>query len=402
MISTGATALNDKKIRFHYLDGVRGVAAFLVIFYHFRNAFFDKTENSSGFVFLWQQLDLFFLKAEFSVQLFFVLSGFVLAYNSFYRENFLKKQWIKRYYRLVMPVFISSLIYFFLIKSGALGFDALSKIHTNSWIEMHWQMEFTLPQFFIRFFYSFLLFFDWQFIWNINSSLWTIPVELFWSYILFAHFAVMKFIKKKWMKNIFLAGAILFLIRFVEITGENYAVLFLAGALMALNFDFLRQFFSQSYRRYLLLATAIGYTIVVENGWWLAESYSYPFRWGFFAAMIYILLALVSQKIQEIFSLPFVQWLGRISFALYLLHLLVIGTAASWLYVSVPFFRADTGLLLLLLITILLSLGISDLFTRYIDEPLMNLFDIYYKKLTGSKRNTLVTQAAKINDKTGA
>lgn len=365
---------------------MRGIAAFLVIFYHFRNAFFDVSKNGKGSVFFWDKFDLFFLTAEFSVQLFFVLSGFVLAYNSFNRSSFLNKQWIKRYYRLFVPVFLSSLIYFVFSKQGLFWFDRLSAIHSNEWIRMHWQMEFSFPQFLLRFVYSFLLFSDWQFIWNVNSSLWTIPVELYWSYILFLTFVVVKKIKSMWVKNLFLAGSILFIIRFIEIIGENYAVLFLCGALLALNFEGLRNFFSKKYKKIILFVLTLLYIYVVENGL-LRESPSYPFRWSFFAAVLFILLAITSAKIQWLFSLRFIQWLGRISFSFYLLHLLVIGSFSAWLYVSVPFLRNDGGLFILFLITVIVSLAVAHLFTKFIDEPLMKMFDVYYKKMTALKLN---------------
>lgn len=347
--------------------------------------FFDNSKNSHVYSYLWQKLDLFFLNADFSVQIFFALSGFVLSYNSINKKDFLKKQWVKRYYRLVAPVFIASLFYYIFIKAGILSF---SSIYSNEWIRRHWQISYTFPQFLIHFFFHFLLLSDWQFIFGINSSLWTIPIELLWSYILFAHFYIMRFIKLVWIKNIFFLFSVLFIIRFVESTGENYAVLFLGGALMALNYKTICLFFNQPYRRYLLLAVAVFYTIIVEKGW-LMESISLPFRWSFFAAMLYLLLALVSVKLQNFFSLSFLQWLGRISFSLYLLHLLIIGSIASWLYTDFSFFRVDGGLLLLLAITVLISFLVADLFARFVDEPLMKLYDKVYNRVTLNNKKSI-------------
>jgi len=377
--------ISNPGIRFHYLDGIRGVAAFLVIFYHFKNAFFDSSKNSSAYTYLWQKLDLFFLNADFSVQIFFALSGFVLAYNSFNKEKFLKKQWIKRYYRLVIPVFIASLFYYLFIKTGILSF---SSIYSNEWTSRHWQVSYTFPQFVIHFFFHFLLLSDWQFIFGINSSLWTIPIELLWSYILFAHFYLINFIKQVWVKNLFLLLSVLFIIRFTEATGKSYGFLFLGGALMALNYKAIRHFFNQAYRRYFLLALAVLYTVIVEKGW-LAESFSLPFRWSFFAALLYLLLALVSVKLQYFFSLPFLQWLGRISFSLYLLHLLIIGSIASWLFTDFSFIRLDGGLLLLLAITILVSLLVANLFSRFVDELLMKLYDKVYNRIILNKKKSI-------------
>lgn len=380
------TELTNGKHRFVYLDGIRGVAAFIVIFGHFRSAFYDDSKNSGLSSFFWRKFDLFFLKADFSVQLFFVLSGFVLAYNSFNRDSFLKKQWIKRYYRLVMPVFLSSILYLVFFKNGLIWFQQLSLIQTNDWISKHWTIEFGWSQFLLRFFYSFIFFSDWQFIWNVNSALWTIPVELYWSYILFAFFLIVRVIKKTWMRSIVLAGGLLILIRFVEIIGEEYAVLFLAGALLALNFEGIKRIFSKRYSRLIFFVFILGYMYVVEKEW-LRESPSYPFRWGYFAAIFLIFFALISSTVQRIFSVTFIQWLGRISFALYLLHLLVVASLGAWLYVELPFLRTNSGLFLLLGIVLAVSFGIAHLFTKFVDEPLMKMFDVYYKKLPALKLN---------------
>jgi peptidoglycan/LPS O-acetylase OafA/YrhL len=127
-----------KPIRFDYLDGVRGVAALVVVFGHFKNAFFYEPENGTLSTNFWKQFDLFFLTGGFSVQLFFVLSGFVLAYNSFARKSFLRKQFFKRGYRLFAPVFISSLLYYFFAQNNLFYFRQLAAHHTSPWIAEHW------------------------------------------------------------------------------------------------------------------------------------------------------------------------------------------------------------------------------------------------------------------------
>jgi peptidoglycan/LPS O-acetylase OafA/YrhL len=97
-------------------------------------------------------------------------------------------------------------------------------------------------------------------------------------------------------------------------------------------------------------------------------------------AVIYVCIALRSITIQKIFSNSIIVWLGRISFPMYLLHILVIASISSYFYISVDFFRGDIGLLLLLLITLTITFVISHLFTVFIDEPLMKTFDKVYSK----------------------
>lgn len=111
--------------RFDYLDGLRGIAALLVVISHFKNGFFSVENNSSVFASIWKTLDFFIFQGHFCVQIFFVLSGFVLAYNSFNRPTFLHKQWIKRIYRLGIPVLITSIIYFIFTQANLFYFNQL-------------------------------------------------------------------------------------------------------------------------------------------------------------------------------------------------------------------------------------------------------------------------------------
>jgi len=370
----------NKSIRLNYLDGVRGVAAFLVIFGHFKNAFFVAAENSPITTGFWNLFNHFFLTAEFCVQLFFVLSGFVLAYNSFTKHSFLTKQWSKRFFRLFAPVFLSSLVYFFVAKGGGFYFKQLSLLHTNGWITEHWVDIYTLPEFIKQFFFDFIFLSSWPFVFNINSALWTIPIEFYWSYVLFICFYCMKFLKSRLIENVLLSAAILFAIRFAPFKGVLYGMLFLSGALLARNHTFIVAFFSR-WKKYLLLFVIIALSIAIEMKW-LPSVENLPFRWTFVIAFLLILFVLVVKPVQSLFETIIVHWLGRISFSLYLLHLLVIGSPGAWLFVNISFFRSDAGLFALFFIVLLLALVLAHIFTKYVDEPMMNWFDRVYKIVT--------------------
>ena len=377
-----------KSIRLNYLDGVRGVAALLVVFGHFKNAFFVDTENALITTGFWNLFNYFFLSAEFCVQLFFVLSGFVLAYNSFTRDSFLRKQWAKRFFRLFAPVFLSSLLYFFIAKGGFFYFDQLSLIHTNEWIAAHWRSIYSFTEFLKLFFVDFIFLFHWPFIFNINSALWTIPIEFYWSYVLFVCFYLMKFLKNRLLETALLIVAVLFTIWVAPFKGVLYGVLFLSGALLARNYTIITAFFSR-WKKYALLLIIIGLSVAIEMNW-LPSIDNLPFRWTFAAAFLMILFVLVTNSIQVFFETTFIQWLGRISFSLYLLHLLVIGSGGAWLFVNFSFLRTDSGLFILFFIVLVTAFSLAHLFTKYIDEPMMSWFDKVYKRITTRKPKELV------------
>src|SRR5687767_11167726 len=108
------TELQKNKLEF--LDGVRGVAAIIVVLHHFGIAFFpainfldpEKIHLGNG------QLELtiaktplnIFFNGGFAVSVFFVLSGFVLSYKFHLSgsRQLLTTYAAKRYFRLLLPV----------------------------------------------------------------------------------------------------------------------------------------------------------------------------------------------------------------------------------------------------------------------------------------------------------
>ena len=379
----------NEKIRFKYLDGIRGIAALLIVFCHFKYSFFDSSANTQGFTFFWKLFDFLLLSAALCVHLFFVLSGFVLAYNSFNRDAFLTKQLVKRFFRLFAPVFISSLFYFLAISNHLFSFKSLAQIHSSAWINEQWSANYLVQSFLWGSFYKVMILTDTFFITNINSSLWTIPIELYWSYILFFCFFILKLVKPLLLKNILLSIIILSIIKYFPFRGSVYGTLFLCGAIMAVNYSHLIIFFTKTNKIYLLAGTVL-FTIFIDQGW-LPSVDDIAFMWSFIVAVSLILSVLVMVSLQRILSVRFIAWLGRISFPLYLLHMLVIGIVSAGMFVQVPFFRADTGLIFLLLITLFVALAFAHFFTFYIDEPLMRFFDTCYKKILAKPKHKLVS-----------
>ena len=373
----------NENLRFEYLDGIRGVAALIVVINHFRNAFYDAKASSIVYSFAWDSLNFIFLTGHFCVQLFFVLSGFVLAYNSFYRKNFLNKQLSKRFIRLVLPVFLSSVIYMLFSNYKLFFFDELIKINFTNWASSHWVVNYSIIKFLKRFIFDFMIFSDWQFIMNINSSLWTIPIELYWSYILFIIFWLINKIQNIFLKNLILIVGVTICILCLTFIGEDFGFLFLGGSLFALNYSKVVIWRNNKYMNLFLFLMTLIFVYLIENNWILIIPSEY-INWGTILCLIYIFISIRSNIIHKFFSYPIFKWLGRISFSLYLLHILIIGSISSKLYIIFSYFRNDFGLLLLLLFTLITSSIIAHIFTVYIDEPLMKHFDKLYNKINNA------------------
>lgn len=360
--------------RLAYLDGIRGLTALVVAMQHFKYAFYNASNNAPEF--MAGVLELFFFRGGFCVKLFFVLSGFVLAYNAFNNPNFISKQLFKRYYRLSVPVLCTSLIFFLFVIYDLFYFDQINAVFKNEWAAAHWVQPYTFGEFMRLFVVDFMLFNDMKFVMNINSVLWTIPVELFWSYVLFLVFLVMNKIKALVWKYfvLFMYMALIFLV-FKRV---EEGLQFLGGALIALNIHWIKTFKNTKIIDGILVLITLILSYIIENKF--IDNYeTHYLTWPSVMTFVYLVLVVRLTYLQCIFNLPIFKWLGEISFSLYLVHLCVIGSISAKLFMVFPYLRDGKGLVILLVFSMALCLLIAQLFTKLIDKPLMKCFDDCYR-----------------------
>lgn len=357
-----------KKQRFEYLDGMRGVAALLVVIGHFRLYFWNEKINSSVFNFCWSRLNYFFLNGEFCVELFFVLSGFVLMYQLDNKPAFLTKQLYKRAFRIAVPVLFSLCFYLILI-----NYNVLFYYHENT---INGNIGYIILQFF-----SFFMFSN-SFVIKINPSLWTIPIELIWSYVLFFLYYITAKIEKIMLKNIVFLICVWIINKYCWGYGY-FGVLFGIGSIMALSYNEILKLKNIKYFNFLFILFFLIFAYFVERHWLDYLEIEKFLKMSYICASMSIILTILVSPIQSFFQLKWVLWLGRISFPLYLIHIAVLGSLSTYLF-QYSLFKSNFGLIILLIITLIVSFISAHLFAVLIDEPLMKLFDKYYKKIANT------------------
>lgn len=138
----GAQPVKAEKLL--YLEGIRGIAAMVVVASHFVYAFYPQlkgTVNSgaeiTSFVALIGMTPIgIFHEGRFAVRLFFVLSGVVLSL-SFFRTGDREKAVsgaVRRYFRLTIPILAAVLVAYLLHRSGLFFNGRVAASTSNEWL----------------------------------------------------------------------------------------------------------------------------------------------------------------------------------------------------------------------------------------------------------------------------
>jgi peptidoglycan/LPS O-acetylase OafA/YrhL len=167
---------NDDGERLYELDGLRGWASLSVLFFHvFCEIFGTLVPSFRGII------PVSFMNGHLAVTIFFVLSGEALSipYWRSGSRGYVLRQIAKRYPRLTIPIFFSSLIVFLLWKAGLVFSGQAAP--SVSWLS---QLPFT-PNLGNLFDYSFLEVYRPVTTDPYNPLLWTMRIEILGSFIVF-------------------------------------------------------------------------------------------------------------------------------------------------------------------------------------------------------------------------
>ena len=383
--------------RITHLDGLRGICALIVVFHHFAAAFypsiiFGELAKRHSFVewfFYATPLNLLFA-GNFAVTTFFVLSGYVLSYTFFKngKLSFIQSMAIRRYPRLVGPVFFSVLIGYFLIHFG-FQFHHLITDVTFSHL---WLGKMFLDQGSIwEAIYQGLLgaFID-PHSWRYNHVIWSMYYEFWGSFLVFSFLSLFGKYQKRFVLYFFVS----------IIFWNSYFLGFILGMMTADLFcSQLINKTSPLFRPriitlFFLIALLLGSYPMFE----VENTFYHYFAFRIFQGneqMIllhtigswFLLLSFLSSKIlHRLFSFSIFRFLGKISFSVYLLHPLIIVSFSSLVfYLSHLFFSYHLSVFISFSISFLFILLLSHFYYEFIDQKSMALSRLFVKKFAKRK-----------------
>lgn len=358
------------------LDGLRGVAAFVVVVFHYLcflhpSMVPDITANPAKIADT--PLGIFW-NGPFAVSIFFVLSGFVLAGAADKRRSLVVSNLITRYLRLALPVLASVLLAWALLTVWPTATATLQAMLDNPSPWLNHTLQGDIPSVYDAIYDGLFGNFRWGGS-AFNNVLWTMRIELLGSIGIFGVYWLTK--GRTRLILLGLAGFALILAPRLDF------VAFLAFVLGALIYEaHLRGAFSNPSVLAGLLALLLG-LLLGAPGRGFAERWDFPIVSGKLAVgeprglipviaaalILYAVLSLRPAATALSTSVP--QWLGRISFSLYLVHVPMLYTLIAYAYI-----RLDWPPALLAICYVGLALVVAHIFTLTVDEPCLRVLKL--------------------------
>ncbi len=360
--------VTSNQLYFPEIDGIRFVAIILVVLFHIHGYFMGKMGNSfadSSTSHPW--VYNFFTKGDRGVELFFVLSGFILClpfahqYINDGKKIELKKYYIRRVTRLEPP-YIIAITSIFILQLA---------MHVNPGNLTTWQL---FQHYFASLTYTHDLIY-WGHTPIITVVAWSLEIEIQFYVMAPLFFRLLSL--PKITRRIILVSLILFFIAVtapldimdpISLTIYKFIKYFFIGILLA---DFYVsntavEFFN---KKWIAPACALLLVIlcVIPKEDELYGKLSFPFLIGLF---YYIVLK--NEQVKKIFSYKFVPIIGGMCYSIYLLHYTVIsifGRFTTKIRITDHYLP---NLYFQMVVLSLIALVISSVFYLYIERPFMD------------------------------
>ena len=392
--------------RLHHLDGLRGIAALVVVLHHHVLAFnfalySGRTQDSqfAGDVFLSGFPLTPAMPAGLAVCLFFVLSGYVLARASLKSPLGLLGQGTKRYVRLAIPILCVSILTWIFSALGLMRNKQMAAVVQSAWLEVQLPDLPSFAEAVAEGAYGALIMGTNTY----NSSLWTMRNELIGSIVVILLVWIARSLRISYIGQALFAG--IMMLAFAAAFHASFIALFGVGAtLMLWN---VRSFLEPLMRVGPLVLAALLFGFLLGNisisqarpgfmtSFVMLAPMGYSVNWGrmtpehfWNGAGAVVLLATVdaSARLRAAFSRQFCRYLGDISFSLYLVHVPVLLSIGSSLYLWL--LGAGAVPVLAIGATVAVSIGSSILLSHVITRS-VEIWALRFSSLCGEWTDTV-------------
>ena len=288
--------------RLFFLDGMRGWAAFAVMLLHIYAQIMPPIDIGRLHMHLWWPFT-----GSFAVALFFLVSGFSLSVAFIHKDNkrLVMRTAVGRYLRLTIPIFFTCVLASILLNTGLIPAPEL-RPHTTDRLALYFSFDPTVEH--LLRFVLYDVYFNHSAYESYAPPLWTMAYELFGSMGIAA--LLLLFGKPSRNRLVYALSAI---VLFVFLPWYS---LFVLGIISVESRDWL-----------LARAPAWLGLVLMGLGCIVSLNATGSTQLLVVAATLFFVGAMQAPRATAFFSTRFSQWLGEISFPLYLVHVPVAFTA---------------------------------------------------------------------------
>ncbi|WP_167851992.1 acyltransferase family protein [Hymenobacter elongatus] len=380
-----------------YLDGLRGLAAAVVVAHHFAGFFYPALLSGDQYsarlgagveVAVASSPASILLGGNFAVCLFFVLSGLVLS-EKFWRAGTMEalySQACRRYVRLMLPVTFAACVALLLWWAGAYYNTEVGEITGARRFGEYWA---ELPGW-KQVLHDLVVGIPLSGESSYNPVFWTLTIELFGSFVVFTLLALFGTLRHRAVVyavailvlcvselNFYYAGFILGV--WINDRRHNSASLQVSGRLRVAVGGLLLAggLFLGSYpTAELIRVEDTIYSFLRPE--WLGNERAIQ-MWHLLGAALLLLAVFRLPTLRRLLSLRWLRGLGAISFSLYLLHFPVLGSFSSAVFLALQAqFTYATSVALTILASLPVLLLVSYAMYRLVDLPGIRLAQWLY------------------------
>lgn len=338
------------------LNGLRGLAALIVVITHCQQFFFAYSPTTlralfEGVATPFSLIGVAFFEAfydgSFAIMVFWVLSGVVLSIKYFeliledkqtHINHYLFFSALKRYFRLLAPVLLSVIIGYLLLQNDLLFTEEMAQRYSgeyaqwlNTFFPFNADFMHALRSAFVD------TFVNYSRSTSYNPVLWTMEKEFIGSLLLFASLAIFGQHSKRQAIYIVLLIALI-------LTKFSWLAAFVCGILICDYYlqyrnkgsNFVGNGFSEPVAKIVRSVQHIPVLIILFLVLIILIGLpNYKGLINLLLASFLIVLALISLPVNNFLSSKPLQWLGKISFGLYLSHFLLVSSFSSFVYLQV-------------------------------------------------------------------